>query len=125
MTTPLKLWTTALRSDEYKQTTGCLSRYQKFCCLGVACELYRLEFKIGFWETDSNENTSFYLNSRKLSGNLPSEVKNWLGISPQCSVPGLYNRLNQKVYLSGLNDEDLLSFSKIADVIDYFWSDAK
>lgn len=32
-------WLTALRSDQYKQTTGHLRIGDGFCCLGVACDL--------------------------------------------------------------------------------------
>lgn len=41
MTEPRKLWVEALRSGEYEQTNGALRYEDKFCCLGVACDLYR------------------------------------------------------------------------------------
>ena len=34
------LWVKALRSGEYKQTTGQLRKDDGHCCLGVACDLY-------------------------------------------------------------------------------------
>lgn len=37
-----KLWVEALRSGEYKQTTGQLRDNNSFCCLGVLCNLHAL-----------------------------------------------------------------------------------
>lgn len=34
-----KLWTDALRSDEYEQGRGCLNRNDRLCCLGVLYEV--------------------------------------------------------------------------------------
>jgi len=36
-----QLWTAALRSGEFKQTTGMLRNDGGMCCLGVLCELHR------------------------------------------------------------------------------------
>jgi hypothetical protein len=33
-------WVAALRSGEYKQGKGALRLNNKFCCLGVLCDLY-------------------------------------------------------------------------------------
>ena len=44
-------WVDALRSGEYKQTRGALrgddeGNEPKFCCLGVACDLYAKETNV-------------------------------------------------------------------------------
>lgn len=39
-------WTAALRSGEYKQSTGVLQGYGGFCCLGVACAEFIPEGKV-------------------------------------------------------------------------------
>lgn len=39
----IRKWVDALRSGEYKQTTGRLRGDVGFCCLGVACDLYGKE----------------------------------------------------------------------------------
>lgn len=36
----VKTWIRALRSGDYKQTTGSLQSADGFCCLGVACDLF-------------------------------------------------------------------------------------
>ena len=35
----IKLWCQALRSGEYKQGEGMLCQNNKYCCLGVACDI--------------------------------------------------------------------------------------
>ena len=37
-----KKWVKALRSGEYKQTSGVLRDGDEFCCLGVACDISEL-----------------------------------------------------------------------------------
>lgn len=40
-----KKWVEALRSGEYRQGEGYLQDHEgKFCCLGVACEIFSLEY---------------------------------------------------------------------------------
>lgn len=38
-----KIWLAALRSGDYEQGTWRLNRDNKFCCLGVAAELFKTE----------------------------------------------------------------------------------
>ena len=45
----LRRWVEALRSGEYKQGTGRLRSGDEYCCLGVACDVYRLTTKKGRW----------------------------------------------------------------------------
>ena len=39
----IKRFVKALRSGKYKQTTGKLQNANSYCCLGVACDLYRID----------------------------------------------------------------------------------
>lgn len=41
-------WLTALRSGNYDQTRGALHNYHGYCCLGVACQVYKGE---GVWKS--------------------------------------------------------------------------
>ncbi len=58
-----KLWVEALRSDKYKQGRNRLRRDNKFCCLGVLCDVFRKRQKKKvirwegnrFWDKDSRE----------------------------------------------------------------------
>jgi hypothetical protein len=44
------LWTSALRSGQYKQGKECLrDEDDKFCCLGVLCDLYAKEHPEAKW----------------------------------------------------------------------------
>ncbi len=72
-----KLWVDALRSGEFKQGEGCLKDDDKFCCLGVLCELYRREEGCE-WGTSgrlilSNHDGGAYY--------LPPVVQAWAGLS--------------------------------------------
>lgn len=70
-----KIWLAALRSDEYKQTTGSLRASGGFCCLGVLCELHRKETGAGHWAGQA------YLTSDDISmlSVLPPMVSDWAG----------------------------------------------
>lgn len=43
-------WTDALRSGEYKQGTGVLCFQGRFCCMGVLCDIRKLE-----WSEDDED----------------------------------------------------------------------
>ena len=41
-----KKWLKGLRSGEYKKGVGYLNKNQEYCCLGVACEIFKDELKL-------------------------------------------------------------------------------
>jgi hypothetical protein len=98
----------ALRSGEYEQTRGKLKLFDSFCCLGVACEISKLdEFKfIGYG------NKHYYLNKYSV---LPAEVMDYYGFKES---EGLFCLYNSYYRLTVLNDEGL-TFDQIADIIEY------
>ena len=50
-------WVAALRSGEYGQARGRLREGNRFCCLGVACDVYMKETGRGNWlNASKNEN---------------------------------------------------------------------
>ena len=62
------LWVAALRSGDYEQGIGQLRNENKFCCLGVLCDLHaQTHPKIAAKETNPNE----YLGD---TGYLPHKV---------------------------------------------------
>lgn len=68
-------WLKALRSGKYQQGKGELrSRDNKFCCLGVLCDLYAEDHGIE-WDTLPGGFFTFMDHT----GLLPREVKNWAG----------------------------------------------
>lgn len=110
-------WVEALRSGEYEQGFGQLNSQNKFCCLGVLCDLHSKEKQKPFFKWhplyDNSEFTKMsYCNS---SGELPRQVQNWAQL--QGSIPEvIYN--GKKVMLSVLNDTNKLNFNEIADLIE-------
>ena len=66
----------ALESGRYEQTRGALKEAdrQKFCCLGVACEISEM----GKWETTVHKDTSYVVDNNEMYL-LPYPVFNKIG----------------------------------------------
>ncbi len=97
-------WVAAIRSGQYRQGTGRLRTGNKFCCLGVLCNLHaKAHPDIAATQTDKRE----YLGRDKI---LPLEVTVWAGM---CSNYGTLGNVS----LANLND-DGYSFDDIADLIE-------
>ena len=110
MKNPLKrksvqLWLEALRSGKYKQGKLYLKKDNKYCCLGVACDLYNKTHKV---KVDFVNYTS---NIQQPNTGLPPVVLKWLGLN--CPE----GRFKNNHYLSRENDSGA-SFNKIADLIE-------
>ena len=109
----------ALRSEEYKQTSGALRDADGYCCLGVACDLYRkTEDPERDWvlvdaksvpDQDKLDEHWEFLNINDL---LPKEVMEWLGFATRKG--DLHDGRNA---LSTLNDQGE-DFEFIADAIE-------
>jgi len=77
-------WVDALKSGKYEQGKDMLRDGDKFCCLGVACDISGL----GVWteSTGRDENGkvtqdyAYVVNGRQSWGLLPREVRDWLGL---------------------------------------------
>jgi len=124
-----KIWTKALRSGKYKQGISALrDKNNKFCCLGVLCDLYDKDRK-------AKKKKSIKISAPKYNGNkdkycyvygttadfLPQEVKKWAGMR---SNKGNFELDNDGVYLdlALLNDGDTYlgrkNFKEIAKIIE-------
>lgn len=99
-------WVAALRSGEYQQGRGRLRIGDKFCCLGVLCDLHS---KIAGFEWDSGS----YLRN---NGALAVEVSDWAGLGSSDVVIDPDNDFGERS-ASAINDAGV-SFSKIADLIE-------
>lgn len=66
-------WIAALRSGKYKQGTGQLKQEDRFCCLGVLCDLHRKECP-----EERQWNGGFYFD---IVTTLPKEVIFWAGLN--------------------------------------------
>ncbi len=91
----------ALESGKYKQARKKLRRGDRFCCLGVACDIS----KLGKW-TD----TETYFDKSDI---LPSKVQRWLGIDSTMAVEFSADEYEN---LADMNDKGC-SFKRIAAVI--------
>lgn len=111
-------WVKALRSGEYVQGKVFLvstsKRGDRFCCLGVLCELHAKETG-NAWEEEEDERELWYLGREKL---LPPAVVTWARLeSEDPCINDSDNDLCQ--LLSELNDAGY-SFKKIAKLIEKY-----
>lgn len=102
-------WIAALRSGDYQQGTGALctvdGEQERYCCLGVACDLYSQEHP--------ELRTSTQDGQRKFGRNtmwLPEEVREWLGLQYGAGEFGMTS-------LSDMNDTGS-TFDHIAKTIE-------
>lgn len=112
-----KAWIDALRSGKYKQANAMLRQYtpegDKFCCLGVLCDIYRKIRKRGRWDKVDTERgyvdyINFHVNRTEAEDcTLPRTVRKWTGLEDA----GPVNRLIK------LND-NFSTFNEIADEIE-------
>lgn len=109
----------ALRSGEFEQMLSRLRATQdgqpSYCCLGVACEIYRRETGEGAW----NDNDDFVIDGSDHSSFLPTAVREWLSFSTTDGYMAItLENGGSFSSLTELNDEAELSFAEIADVIE-------
>jgi hypothetical protein len=110
-------WTAALRSGDYEQGYGVLRSGEKYCCLGVLCDLAARDGAVEAAEDE--DGTWKYGNERKL---LPEAVLTWAGLddsSPEVRVAD-WRRPHSPApaALTTLNDNEESPFAAIADAID-------
>jgi hypothetical protein len=105
-------WVEALRSGGYEQGTGALRRNDKFCCLGVLCDLAAKEEVVEVGIDEHSYKVTFD-GSRNY---LPDSVQNWAELDHNPRVPSPENT-DVPTYLAYLNDEGR-PFSEIADIIE-------
>lgn len=93
----------ALESGEYQQCIGTLKDGNEFCCLGVACDVFKKETGKGKWN-----DTFFMVDSEASQICLVTEVRSWLGLK---SDEGFYQTDKG---LTTHNDDDGWTFEEIA-----------
>lgn len=94
-------WVKALRSGKYKQGGGFLRKGDRFCCLGVLCDVVDPE---GWGEWDSYTNSRPHFSCHLLPG-------------PEVLVDVGTNILSVRK-LSFMNDVERKSFQEIANYIE-------
>lgn len=136
-----KEWLAELRSGKRRQTKGVLkSRNGSYCCLGVACDLAAVPVVYNgsyyFGKTDIPEDEYSSPIYEPSEAELPRDVQEWLGVedlsspgSPTLDIlpvigdlpaPEGANYYTYDFNPASLNDELGLTFSQIADMIEYF-----
>jgi hypothetical protein len=110
-----KLWTEALRSGRYPQTTQVLRSCYGFCCLGVLCDLAVAANVIPPPVVDDFE--IFEYGREHKYEELPIEVQEWAGLTSGDPV------LIGNQTCTTANDRLRLSFNEIADLIDGGFTD--
>ena len=105
-------WVEALRSGRYKQGRNRLRTEYGYCCLGVACEVYRRETGGGIWEEGTLDFHIFDGTGRRVVEKvvLPDAVSKWLGLVDRA---GFF----EGGALTNLNDSGT-PFDGIANVIE-------
>lgn len=105
-----KQWVAALRSGEFKQGAGRLRKAENYCCLGVACELYRRQDPAGHQWTEVLKEVFNFMDK---ADSLPEPVRLWLGLT---QPSGAYTA-DISISLAGKNDEGV-TFTELADLIE-------
>lgn len=95
-------WIVALRSGEYRRDIYHLATPAGFCCLGVACEVYKRTHPEFTYKAENSY--------------LPAEVQLALGLKTE---DGKFNPLS-RASLANMNDCGA-SFNEIADKIENSW----
>lgn len=97
-----KKWVAALRSGEFEQGRFRLQiAGEKYCCLGVACELYRRETGEGQWKQYNDyrhgECKMFSVPKEdECIAGLPHIVKDWLSLSSKTGTTDFNGSLTNK-----------------------------
>ncbi len=100
-----KKWAKALKSGEYQQGRDQLRYENKFCCLGVLCDLYAKE------HDEKWDDGVFYGDAY----GVPLPVREWSGLKTKT---GYYTKKKFKGSdLVCLNDTERKSFKEIADTV--------
>lgn len=117
-----KIWVDALRSGKYDQGISVLrDKDNKFCCLGVLCEL---AVKEGIIDTPvlMDDNREYYIYEKHSYGVLPNNVQEWAGMkNSNGRYTDTFDSNGNYVQILALyihNDRDKMNFNQIADIIE-------
>jgi len=123
------LWVNALRSGEYKQgqyrlTTVTDEGEERDCCLGVACKVFGAKREVIEVENDITGGVSKSVRYEGMGSYLPMSLAVRLNTEPdpyiEIGEPREGSFASRTAALSDFNDRYDLTFSQIADLIEYF-----
>ena len=108
-------WVAALRSGKYTQGHASLCKDNKYCCLGVLCELAVEE---GITTKLVNDNHIYY-GKYKNNAYPPQEVCEWADFGKEkCNYDYIKNPEINGYRLDKYNDDLNKNFNEIADLIE-------
>lgn len=102
-------WVAALRSGDYEQGQFSLCSKNRYCCLGVACEVYQKD--VGDLFIGGTPQFKIYGKSGVV---LDEKVRRYYGLE---TIHGQYGDTVNRT-LTSINDYDGLGFPQIADLIE-------
>lgn len=117
----MRLWVAALRSGDYQQGVGALqTEGNKFCCLGVACEIAMIHgIELTFYQ-GSGEDSNF-ISYDACSTFLPAKVAAWLGIGYDQHSSFIDVAISNSLSATAANDNNKMSFDEIADAVEVYY----
>ena len=110
-----KKWIDALRSGKYKQGRGQLVKGDRYCCLGVLCDVAKQEFGLEMLEDGVKEDI------QKYSEYVPANLKHYLLLDAE--IISSYETFQNKLIImndgNGNNDnKNKKSFKTIAQFLE-------
>lgn len=113
-------WLKRLRSGDYQKGVGYLNRNNKFCCLGVLCEMAaEADIVVAMPHREFVRYQSVAYSPDSADRVLPDAVMEWAGLT-ECN-PGFHNvdvdRYGPATAIAGLNDRTT-DFVLVAEVIE-------
>jgi hypothetical protein len=114
----LDKWVAALRGGKYQQGKLQLRDGDRFCCLGVLCEVMGLERQDDGYVTPDGAYYEGMLRYARTHGP-HKDLRDSLGLSVSIAT-NEYTNTPFDFYLMHLNDQDNKSFAQIADVIEEY-----
>ena len=115
-------WVNALRSGKYKQGKDRLRKNDSYCCLGVACEIFKEKFGITVEIPDSLD-SGYYYNEMitYLPNILVQRLHFYSSTGRNCFHENSMHDLCKVKNLSDtLNDQCGLTFEQIATIIELY-----
>jgi hypothetical protein len=102
----IELWCKALETGGYKQIRGALRTRHGMCCLGVACDVSKLD--------EWRDKEGVYMSYLGVSSVLPLRVREWYGLKDANPFLHDHTCVTTAVYM---NDDPGRSFAEIAAAI--------
>lgn len=113
-----KLWIDALRSGKYRKGVGVLNRNDRYCCMGVLCEV---AIENGCRVNKVKDIERGTINYDGCTAFVPQSVINWGKLRENVTyiVKGAVINL-PGTHVAYLNDSERKSFNEIADLIEQY-----